>query len=288
MRNYSIITDTCCDIPLELAQELKIIACPMNLAVGDKQYKDWLDKRELSNEEYFRQLRSGIVGTTSAVSIGDIQDAMIQELEKGNDVLYLSFSSGMSTSYQSATIAMNKIAEDYPNNKIVVVDTLCGCVGEAVAVYHACKQRDQGKSLEEVVDYINELKMNIQHVFMLEDLKHIQKTGRISKLTSIVAGILNIRPIMNIDKNGEVMSAGKIRGRKAAIQHLADRAINECTNSDVFFIANVDCSKDAETLKNLVQAKFPNAHIVVGYTGVVMSNNTGPDALAIGFVGQPR
>lgn len=288
MRDYVIITDSGCDLPTQMVEELGVKVVPMGLTIAGKTYRHYHDYRELSSEKFYEMVRSGEIGTTSCVSIGDVEVEMEEHLKNGLDILYLSFSSGMSGSYQAAMTAADDMKEKYPDANITVVDTLCGCIGLGMITFLAVQKKREGNSLDGVAAYVESIKLNICHFFTVDDLNYIQKTGRISHITAFVGGILGVKPVFILDNDGKVFNDKKQRGRKAAIQYLADIADKKMTNRDYVFIVHADAEADAEILKNKVLEKNPNANVLVNQVGPILGNNTGPGALAIIFMGDNR
>jgi DegV family protein with EDD domain len=288
MRDYVIITDSGCDLPTQMVEELGVKVVPMGLTIAGKTYRHYHDYRELSSEKFYEMVRSGEIGTTSCVSIGDVEVEMEEHLKNGFDILYLSFSSGMSGSYQAAMAAADDMKEKYPDANITVVDTLCGCIGLGMITFLAVQKKREGNSLDGVAAYVESIKLNICHFFTVDDLNYIQKTGRISHITAFVGGILGVKPVFILDNDGKVFNDKKQRGRKAAIQYLADIADKKMTNRDYVFIVHADAEADAEILKNKVLENNPNANVLVNQVGPILGNNTGPGALAIIFMGDNR
>lgn len=288
MKDYVIITDSGCDLPQELVEELDVKVVPMGLTISGQTYRHYHDYRELSSEKFYEMLRSGEVGTTSCVSIGDVEIEMEEHLKNNKDILYLSFSSGMSGSYQASMAAAEDMREKYPDARIAVVDTLCGCIGLGMITYLAVQKKRQGGSLDDVAAYVEDIKLNICHFFTVDDLKYLEKTGRISHLTAMIGGILGIKPVFILDNDGRVFNDKKQRGRKAAIKYLADITNKKIADDKCIFIVHADAENDANTLKDMVQKNHPNSKIFVNQVGPILGNNTGPGALAIVFFGDNR
>lgn len=288
MRDYLIITDSGCDLPADMVEELGIKVVPMGLTINGNTYRHFHDYRELSSEKFYGLIRDGKIGTTSCVSIGDVVTEMETGLQNDMDILYLSFSSGMSGAYQAAMTAADDMREVYPDANIVVVDTLCGCIGLGMLTYLAVLKKREGCSLDEVATYVENIKLNICHFFTVDDLKYIQKTGRISHLTAIVGSIIGVKPVFILDNDGRVCNDKKQRGRKAAIKYLADIVTKKIVDDKYIFIVHADAENDALALKDMVQAAHPDAEIFVNQVGPILGNNTGPGALAVIFYGSTR
>ena len=216
MKDFVIITDSGCDLPLEMIETLDIKVVPMALTIAGKLYRHFHDCRELSMEDFYKLIREGHIGTTSCV--GDASTEMKEWLDKGYDVLYLSFSSGMSGSYQSANIAAESLKEEYSDSKIIVVDTLSGSIGLGMLAYLAAKYKDD-HTIEETSEYIRSICLNICHYFMVDDLKFIQKTGRVSAMSAIFGTALGIKPLFRLSDEEKVDLVDKIRGKKSILMH---------------------------------------------------------------------
>ena len=288
MRDYMIITDSGCDLPTSMVEELGVKVVPMGLTINGKTYRHFHDYRELSSEKFYGLIRSGKIGTTSCVSIGDVESEMEAAIQNGFDVLYLSFSSGMSGAYQASMAAAEDMREKYPDANVIVIDTLCGCIGLGMITYLAVLKKREGLSLTEVADYVENIKLSICHFFTVDDLKYIQKTGRISHLTAIVGGIIGVKPVFILDNDGRVCNDKKQRGRKAAIKYLADIADKKMIDDKYIFIVHADAEADAMILKDMVQKTHPDSEIFVNQVGPILGNNTGPGALAVIFHGETR
>lgn len=288
MKDYVIITDSGCDLPTEMIDNLNIKVVPMALTIANKLYRHFHDYRELSAEDFYGLIREGHIGTTSCVSVGDASSEMKKWLDKGYDILYLSFSSGMSGSYQSANIAAEELKEEYPDSDIIVLDTLSGSIGLGMLCYLAAEYKSKGHSIKETKEYIHSICLNICHYFMVDDLKFIQKTGRVSAMSAIFGTALGIKPLFRLSDEGKVDLVDKIRGKKAGIRKLVDLAKEKAINSDIFFICHADAIESAKLVAQGIKEKYQNAKIVINQVGPILGNNTGPGALAVIFYGTNR
>ena len=287
MKDFVIITDSGCDLPQDMIESLDIKVVPMTITMAGKLYRHFHDCRELSMEDFYGLIREGHIGTTSCVSVGDASSEIRKWVEKSYDVLYLSFSSGMSGSWQSATIGANEVKEDYPDANIIVLDTLAGSIGLGMLVYLAAEYK-KGHTIDETAEYIRSICLNICHYFMVDDLKFIQKTGRVSTMSAIFGTALGIKPLFRLSDEGKVDLVDKIRGRKTGIRRLTALATEDCTKSDIFFICHADAFESAEQLSNGIKEKYPDAQVVINQVGPILGNNTGPGALAVIFYGANR
>lgn len=288
MKDFAIITDSGCDLSKEMVEELGVDVVPMKLLLDGVDYRHYHDFRELSMETFFSKLREGHIGQTSCVSTGDIMEAMIEKVKKGLDVLYLSFSSGMSGSYNSALLAANNVKEEYPDANIKVIDTKAGSVGLGMLTYLASKRKALGETLSQVSQFVSDHCQNICHYFMVEDLKFIHKTGRISTLGMIAGTAIGVRPIFKLSEEGKVALDAKVRGAKVALRHLAERVTSKCSDASKMFICHVDAKDSAEALSAKIKETYPDADITIGPVGPIIGNNTGPGAVAVIFYGDER
>ena len=202
----------------------------------------------------------------------------------------LAFSSGLSTTYQSARIAAEELLEAYPDRMIRVVDTLSASLGQGLLVWYTCRKRDEGLSLDETADWVEENKLHLCHWFTVDDLFFLKRGGRISGATAVMGTMLNIKPVLHMDDEGHLISMGKARGRKAAIQALAEktRELGEGYDNATMFISHGDCREDAEYLAGLLKKKYGVKNVYVSYVGAVIGSHSGPGTLALFFMGRHR
>ena len=288
MRKFAIITDSGCDLTQHMVEELDINVAPMCLNLHNKSYRHFSDFRELSKEDFYTMIRKGESGQTAGVNPGDVEELFRSKLEQNMDVLYLSFSSGMSGSFNSACIAMREVTADYPDARVAVVDTLCGSVGLGLITYLAVKKQLSGASFDETLEYVNQIKNNICHYFMVDDLQFISKTGRISHLKATVGTMLGVKPVFKLNDAGRVTDDIKVRGKKAGIQHMLKRVQEKCFDKSTFFVCHADVENEANIIKDKLLEMFPQAQVFVNCLGPILGNNTGPGTLGIIFYGNER
>ncbi len=287
MANYRIITDSCCDLPESVIKELDITVIPLNLLFRGESRKD-----DVSDgiKELYDALRAGEVASTSAVNPAGWTTVIEPVLKEGKDALVLAFSSGLSTTYQSAVIAAGELAEKYPERTINVVDTLSASLGQGLLVWYTCKQRDNGLSLKELTKWVANHKLNLCHWFTVDDLMYLKRGGRVSAATALVGTMLKIKPVLHMDDEGHLINVGRVRGRKASIDALADKvaALGLPGENDTMFICHGDCLEDAEYLAKQVKDRYGVKEVLIGYTGAVIGSHSGPGTLALFFLGEHR
>ena len=290
MRDYVILTDSCCDLSAQMAEELGVQVMPMRLLLDDQEYLNYLDGREIGFKEFYDRVRGGSMPTTSALNVGEFEEAMRAILETGKDVLYLGFSSGLSTTYQSSVIAADGLRSEFPDSKIIVVDTLTASMGQGLLVYLCAQQKKAGKTMEEVRDYAEETKLNICHWVTVDDLNHLKRGGRVSAATALFGTMLTIKPIIHVDNEGHLINVGKARGRKASLMTLADEMAKTAINpaEQTVFISHGDCIDDVNTLADELRSRLGVKEVVINYIGPVIGSHTGAGVVALFFVGEHR
>ena len=290
MADYVIMTDSCCDMTSALAEELELSVLPLSLHMGDAVYRNWLDGREIGFQEFYAKIRSGQLATTSAVSVGEFAAEMRKILSAGKDILCINFSSALSATYQSAAIAAADLAEEFPDRKILVVDSLCASLGQGLLVYLCAQERRKGRSLEEVHTFAEETKGKVCHWFTVDDLNHLKRGGRISAATALFGTMLSIKPVMHVDDGGHLVPVSKARGRKSSLLALVDQmeatAIDPA--SQTVFISHGDCEGDALFVAGEITHRFGTRDIRLNYVGPVIGNHSGPGTMALFFVGTKR
>ena len=285
--NYQIITDSCCDFPTPMYETLGLSFVPLSVEFRGETNDD---KNDDSLKEMYDGLRAGDAAKTSAVNPSRWSDAMEAALAAGKDVLVLAFSSGLSTTYQSAVIAAEELGEKHPERTIRVVDTLCASMGQGLLVWYACKKRDEGMSLEELYGWCLENRLHLCHWFTVDDLMYLKRGGRISAATALVGTMLQIKPLLHVDDEGHLISMAKARGRKAAIDALVRKAqeLGAGYDNSTMFISHGDCREDAEYLAQQLKEKCGVKEVVISYVGAVIGSHSGPGTLALFFLGSHR
>lgn len=290
MSDYVIMTDSSCDLPAKLAEEMELTVLPLYVDVDGQKYTNYLDEREISFAEIYAKLRTKCPAKTSAVNVNDFTEPMENLLRAGSDVLYIGFSSGLSGTFNAGAMAARDLAEKYPERKIYAVDSLCASMGQGLLIYLAWQQKRQGKSIDEVRDYVEQNKLHLCHWFTIDDLMFLKRGGRISGATAIVGSMLSIKPVMHVDNDGHLIKVDTARGRKASIKALADKAeqLGVDLSSQTVFISHGDCYDDAMYLANLMRSRFQVKDVVISYVGPVIGAHSGPGTIALFFLGKER
>ena len=285
--SYRIVTDTCCDLPQNMYEELNTSVVSLSLNFRGQEHNSF---SEDFLKDMYNGMRNGESGSTSAVNPDGWATVIEPILVSGEDALVLAFSSGLSTTYQSAVIAANELMEKYPERKVNVVDTLCASLGQGLFVWHACKKRDEGLSLEELTAWCEENRLHVCHWFTVDDLMFLKRGGRVSAATALVGTMLQIKPVMHVDNEGHLIKVGTARGRKASINALAAKMGETALPgvNDTVFICHGDCWEDADYLASLVKEKYGVKDVMCYYTGAVIGSHSGPGTLALFYLGEHR
>lgn len=290
MKDYVIITDSCCDLSPELAAKADVRIIPMILTLDGKEYRNYPDEREITSKEFYDKLRSGLTASTAAINMDIFMNEFEPILKEGKDILYLAFSSGLSSTCNTGTIVASELNEKYPENKICCVDTLAASMGEGLLVYLAAMKKADGASVEEVRDWVEGNKLNLCHWFTVDDLNHLKRGGRVSAATAFVGSVLNIKPVLHVDDEGHLINVSKVRGRKAAVSSLFEHMKQSATNpaEQTVFISHGDCIADAEALKGMIESEWHPRQIEINAIGPVIGAHSGPGTLALFFLGDKR
>ncbi len=288
MSNYKIISDSACDLPRAMLQELDVSITPLTLLFRGENIPDSVEDANI--KEIYQGLRAGEPAKTSAANPEGWTAVMEPVLREGKDILALAFSSGLSTTYQSAVIAAEDLMEKYPGRKIRVVDTLAAALGEGLLVWYTCKKRDEGLSLEELTAWVEEHKLNLAHWFTVDDLMYLKRGGRISAATALVGTMLQIKPILYVDKEGHLINVAKARGRKASLEALLKKMVElgDGFEQDMVFICHGDCIEDGEALKAMVMERTGAKNVMVSNLGAVIGSHAGPGTVSLFFMGKTR
>lgn len=287
MNDYVILTDSSCDLPDDIVKKYQLEILQLDFIVeGEGSFHN--DQADI--EKVYSKLRNGANIKTSAANISQASEAIEALFNQKKDILYLGFSSGLSSTYQTVYMAAQELMEEYPERKMVSVDTLAASMGQGLLVYKACQAKDAGKSLEENAQYIEDIKLKLCHWFTVDDLFFLKRGGRISGVTATVGTMLSIKPILHVDDEGHLINVSKVRGRKAAITELANRMEKLAVHPEDqdIFISHGDCIEDAEKLASIIKERFGNDRITISYVGPVIGAHSGPGTLALFFLGEHR
>lgn len=287
MSDYIIFTDSACDLAPALLNEWGIGLVQMTFRfVGEEvEYTN----AEMPIDRFYEAMHSGASAKTSAVNPDTFASAFTEALQAGNDILYLGFSSGLSTTYHAATLAAEELREQYPERKIVTLDTLCASAGQGLLVALAVQKKNAGATLEENATYVEHLIPKLCHWFTVDNLVYLKRGGRISPAVAFVGSVLGIKPVLHVDEAGHLVSVSKVRGRKAALAALADQYGELAEDpKGIVYISQGDCAADAEVLKQQLVERFDAKVALITDIGPVIGAHAGPGTIALFFVAKER
>ena len=287
MRDYVIVTDSSADLTEQMSNELGIHTLQLEVLVEGETSKPI---NEIDIKEFYGKLRAKKTATTSAVNIEKFLEFFGDILKEDVDILYLGFSSGLSSTYSSGAVAMKELSEQYPDRKLYAVDTLCASLGQGMLVYLAAQKKLAGADIDTVRDYVEEIKLNQTHWFTVDDLFFLKRGGRVSAATAVVGSLLNIKPVMHVDNAGKLINVEKVRGRRAAVDTLFNKMKSTMLKDQngTIFISHGDCMEDVEYLANRIRKELNINDIQVNYVGPVIGAHSGPGTLALFFLGTER
>ena len=288
-RKFDIITDSGCDMPTSYLQEHSITCVKLGFTMNNVNYEGDCGEK-ISEKEFYQKLQGGAMPTTYQVTSEMAKCYIEKSLKAGRDALVLTFSSGLSGTAGSFVVAARDLQEQYPDRKILVVDSLCASMGQGLLLDYAIKKADSGAAIEDVASYVEELKLHICHHFTVDNLFHLKRGGRVSGATALVGSILKIKPIMHVDNNGKLVAIGKVIGRKKSLHALVDRLFElaDMNENDPVFISHGDCMDDVNYVIGLIRERLPNVEIVVNYVGAVIGTHSGCGTLALFHKGKQR
>ncbi len=288
MSEFVIYTDSACDLSPELLE---------SWGVPYKQltFKFEGDATEYANEDmdiktFYDRMRAGGVAKTAAVNSQTFYDDFERILNEGKDILYVGFSSGLSTTYNSARLAAEQLSQKYPDRRIITVDTLAASAGEGLLLRLALDKRDEGADIEQTAEYLRSMIHRISIWFTVDDLVYLKRGGRVSGVTAFVGNLLGIKPVLHMDDDGHLISMDKVRGRRNAIAALADKytELAEPKEENIIYISHADCEADAQALSDMIEKRHGVKASIITSVGTVIGAHSGPGTLALFFIGRER
>lgn len=289
MNDFVITTDNNSDLPESYLKEHGVGCTYLSYAMDGKNYTHG---NFLPEHEFYEAMRSGSLPTTAQSNPESTREMMEPFLKEGKDILHIAFSSALSGTCNSAMIAADELREEYPERKIIVVDSLGASLGQGLLVHLAQMKKETGEDLETVAKWAEKNKLHMVHMFTVDDLYHLYRGGRLSKTAAVVGSVLNIKPVLHVDDEGKLVPVGKVRGRKKALLELVkamDEKIKGYENScDTVFISHGDCEEDANFVADKVKERYRVKTIIINHVGATIGAHSGPGTLALFFVGNVR
>lgn len=289
MKKYVISSDTTCDLPESYVKEHDIDIHSLYYRFGDDVYGG---DRQLTAKEFFDRVRAGEMPTTMATNPEESKELFKKRIERGEDILHIAFSSALSSSYQNACIAANELMEEYPDARIIVIDSKAASMGEGMIVYKAVEKMESGCSLDETAEFVNEILPHVAHHFTVDDLFHLHRGGRVSKATAVVGTLAGIKPNLCVSDEGTLEAYTKVRGRKKALTTLVD-TMEKLSGSyrdknDVVMIVHDDTTTDAEFVASLVKERFGTENIIMNSICPTIGAHTGTGVIGLFFMAESK
>lgn len=289
--NFEIVTDSSSNLLDETIGRFGLHILPLTFMIDGQQRQSFVKGEKSDLKQFYTMMREGKVITTSLPNMSDSEILLRSLLEAGRDILYLGFSSGLSGTYQAIALLLDNLAAEFPERRVMHVDTLAASGGEGLLVYKAAQMAQAGASIEETRQWIEDNKLKLAHWFTVDDLMFLFRGGRVTRTSAWAGTMLNIKPVMHVDNDGHLIPLEKVMGRKKSIlgmlKHMektADAPINEQT----VFITHGDCLEDAEFLRDKIAEKFGVTDIHINYVDPVIGAHSGPGTLALFFLASHR
>ena len=289
IKDFVITTDNTADLPYSYYKENGLEYMYLTYNLDGQVYGK---ENELPSKEFYARMRGGSMPTTSQINSEDAKEVWLPYLREGKAILHLAFSSGLSGSCNSARLAAEDLKEEHPEYEIIVIDSLCASLGEGLFVHKAVELKREGKSMEEIAQWLEEHKLNFCHVFTVDDLHHLYRGGRVSRATAVLGSMINIKPLLHVDDEGHLVAVGKVRGRKRSLAALVDMMEERLgsykgKNTEIF-ISHGDCQEDAEHVAALVKERYGIEKVLINTIGATIGAHAGPGTVALFFLGDKR
>lgn len=289
--SFKILTDSSCNLSLEMLDELGIIHKSLTIVdEAGNEIRNYLTDKEFSFKGFYDRLRDKEHIKTSLINVEEFVSMYEDVLKNGEDVLAIIFSSGISGTYQAAKIAADDLREKYPERKIIVIDSLCASIGHGLMILYAAEMQKEGKSIEEVADFVYKNRLRMVHKFTVDDLFFLKRGGRLSGGVAIVGTILQIKPLLHVDNEGKLITQSKVNGRKKAINAMFEefKATVVDPENQIVAICHGDCFADAELLANKIRSEVKVKDIIINYCDPVLGAHAGPGVLALFYLADQR
>lgn len=287
MDNFVITTDYTCDIDNQFIEDNNIVRVVMPVSIDGVEYD--LENSRITPKELYDKMRQGSICKTSQVNQFDAITKFDRILCEGKDILHLCFSSGVSSTFENFTATVNELKKKYPDNKIYVIDTLCGSGALGIMLYDCIKMQNQGKTIDEIAEYCESNKLCYSHYYVVQDLVHLKKGGRINAIEATIGTILGIKPVLSLDYYGKINVVNKVRGSKKAFKAMIDMVMKNIIipNNDFIIMAHSDCLQDAMEIGNVLKER---TGLEIKYCDLtcLIGAHVGPNTVAVFFKGHER
>ena len=286
MSNYVIMTDTGCDIEFETLRDWGVGFRGLTF-----HFEDGIEHPEggMAKSDFYARMRAGEVSKTSAVNSQNFKELFEEALRVEKDVLYLGFSSGISATSNSAEMAAKELREEYPERKLITIDTLAASAGQGLLLYYAVEKKKEGADIDENAQYIRNMIPKLAHWFTVEDLVYLTRGGRVSAAAAFAGGVLGIKPVLHVDDEGHLINMMKVRGRDQSLRTIAKKYIETAQDpKGTYFISHGDCLDDAKKLESMIEAEGGGKCSLFAEIGMIIGSHAGPGTIALFFLASGR
>ena len=287
-RDFIISTETTCDMPMSYYTDHGVNLLGLTYTIDGVDYNSV--ESPMTSAQFYDRVRGGALPKTAQVSVSRATESFEKLAAQGYDIFHLAFSSGLSGTYQACTLAAQDVMERYPGTRIVVVDSLAASMGQGLMLHYLCSLKASGLSLEKCREMIMENRLRFCHNFTVDDLNHLHRGGRVSKMSAVLGTALGIKPALHVDDDGHLINVAKVRGRRQSLDWLVDRMAEHLdkTSHLPVYISHGDCLADAQYVAKLVTDRFGITDILIGDIGPVIGSHSGPGTVALFFLGDSR
>jgi len=288
---FEIVTDSSSNLTDAMIEEFGIHILPLRFMSDGEEYQSFTEGEKSDLQRFYDMMRDGKVFTTSLPYPDKSLEKFRSLLDQGRDVLYIGFSSGLSGTYEAMANILDTLKADYPDRKIMYVDTLAAAMGQGLLVYLAAQKAADGLSIEETAQWVKDNRFHLAHWFTVEDLKYLFRGGRVSRTSAWAGSLLNIKPVMHMDDEGKLIPMEKVRGRKKSLMRMVDHMEESATApvaDQTVFISHADCEDDLMFLVEEIRKRFGCTDIRWNYLDPVIGAHTGPGCLALFFMASER
>lgn len=291
--DFEIVTDSCCNLVEDMIDEFGLHILPLTFMVDgeDAVYQSYLKGEKTDLKQFYTMMREGKVFKTSLPNLAESEELFRSILDKGHDLIYLAFSSGLSGTFQALSLMCSQLQEEYPDRKIYAVDTLAASGGQGLLVWYAVQHARAGETIDQVRDWVEENKLHLAHWFTVDDLMFLFRGGRVSKTAAWAGTLLNIKPVLHVDNEGHLIPMEKVRGRKKSLNALVDhmeKSAVQPVSDQMVFITHGDCLEEAEYVAEKVKERFGVKEVVINYVDPVIGSHSGPGTMALFFLADQR
>ena len=290
MASFHVLTDSTSDLPIELRQQYEINYFPMEFSTGDKNYVASLDWLQIGSHDFYESMRNGVKYKTAQVSIKTYTEILREHLSMGKDVIYIACSSALSSSVKTAYVVRDELRTEFPDRKVIIVDSLISGMAQGLLAIECAKMRDQDKSLDEVETWIEDHKMFYNQCSTTETLSYLKEAGRVTASSAFFGNLFAVKPIIISDTKGQNLAIRKVKGRKSSFTEIADQISKFIVQPEkqTVWVGHADSPDDAEALAAEIKAKIPDTTVKTYVIGPIVGVSVGPGTLICNYRGKHK